>query len=173
METIKAIAKRKSTRGFTPQQIPADALDTLLAAGCAAPVGMRAYDTLHLTVVQNAQLLQEISDAATKASGREGSIYYGAPTVVIISSKKPAVPGIEYANAGCIAENILLAATDLGIANIYILGTVGGFAADPTLLAKAGIPDGFFPVSSVALGYPAEVSDDEKTLAITIGLNRV
>lgn len=173
METMKAIAKRKSTRDFKPDQISETALDTILNAGCAAPVGMRAYDTLQLTVVQDANLLKKLSDTAIKAMKREdGNIYYGAPTVVIVSSKKPAAPGLDYANAACIVENMLLAATDAGVDSVYIFGTVAAFQADAGLLKELDIPEGFFPVSSVALGYAAAPSSDEKTLGKTIAVNR-
>jgi nitroreductase len=173
METMKAIAKRKSTREFKPDQIPEAALDTILNAGCAAPVGMRAYDTLHLTVVQDANLLKKLSDTAINAMKREGgSIYYGAPTVVIVSSKKTEAPGLDYANAACIVENMLLAATDAGIDNVYIFGTVVAFQADAGLLKTLDIPEGFFPVASAALGYGTNPSSEEKTLGKTLSINR-
>lgn len=38
METLKAIATRKSTKSYNGEQIRQDKLDTILAAGCAAPV---------------------------------------------------------------------------------------------------------------------------------------
>lgn len=54
METMKAIAKRKSTRAFNPEKGIAKAdLDTILAAGCAAPVGAGDYSSLHLTIIQS------------------------------------------------------------------------------------------------------------------------
>jgi nitroreductase len=175
METLKAIAKRKSTRGFADRQIPGEALETILDAGCAAPVGMRAYDSMHITVAQDAALIKRISDAASKAGPRPGAdIYYGAPTVIIISAKTPpAAPGIEQANAACIAENMLLAATDLGIDNIYILGTLFAFQQEPDLLKAAGIPDGFAPAASVALGYAAQPSTEERDITKRgININR-
>ena len=53
MNTLEAIAKRKSTRNYTPEQIPEEALAVILKAGFAAPVAMAKYDSLHITVVQN------------------------------------------------------------------------------------------------------------------------
>jgi nitroreductase len=165
METMKAIAKRHSTRGFKPEQIPAAALGAILDAGCAAPVGMKAYDSMHLTVVQDRALLEKISAAAVKGSPREGTdIYYGAPAVIIISSRPQPMPGIDYANAGCIAENMLLAATDSGIDSVYVFGTVAGFKNDANLALEAEIPDSYAPVASVALGYAAEAPAEERDL---------
>lgn len=169
METMQAIAARKSTRSFQPDQIPESALDAVLNAGCAAPVGMAAYETLHLTVVQDKTLIQKISNLA---SGGKSDIFYGAPTVIIISSKAPPVPGLNYSNAGCIAENMLLAATDFGIANIYIFGTIRAFYALPMLLDDLEIPRGYQPVASVALGYPQEPDAAPKDREKTFTINR-
>ena len=64
MNTLEAIAKRKSTRNYTPAQIPEEALEVILKAGFAAPVAMAKYDSLHITVVQTQQLLDKITQPA-------------------------------------------------------------------------------------------------------------
>jgi nitroreductase len=157
METLKAIETRKSTRGFKPDQIPEAAIETILKAGVEAPVGMAAFDSIHFAVVQDAELLKKISDAATKGTEREGQdIYYGAPTVMVISSKEQPLPELTFSNAGAITVSFLLAATDIGIDNVYVFGSIEGFKNGSGLLAEAGIPEGYTPVSSVALGYATE-----------------
>jgi nitroreductase len=157
METLQAIEARKSTRGFTPEQIPDSALETILKAGVQAPVGMGAFAGIHFTVIQDGAFLKKVSDATTKGTEREGQdIYYGAPTVIVVSSKEQPLPELTFANAGAIVENFLLAATDLGLGSVYVFGTVIGFKNDAGLAAEAGIPEGFTPVSSVALGYATE-----------------
>ena len=114
METLKAIARRKTTRGFKPDPISEADLSAIIQAAIEGPVGMAAYDSLHLTVVGDREVLDGISGAATRGTDREGTdIFYGAPKVIVISSKTPPVPGLEYSNAGCLAENMLLAATEL------------------------------------------------------------
>ena len=37
MNTLEAIAKRKSTRSYKAEQISEDALATIIKAGCSAP----------------------------------------------------------------------------------------------------------------------------------------
>ncbi len=175
METLKAIAMRRSTRAFKPEQISEQELDAVLKAGCAAPVGMGAYETVHLTVLQNRELMEEIAKAAAKAFGRPGmDPFYGAPTVVIVSStKNRMVPNIEYANAACIIENMLLAATDLGLGSVYLWGFIRALNDSPDLLKKLDLPEGFTPVSAVALGYPVEPFTEVKRLEKTISINIV
>ncbi|MDR2162641.1 MAG: nitroreductase family protein [Clostridiales Family XIII bacterium] len=157
METLKAIESRKSTRGFKPDQIPEAALEAILKAGVEAPVGRAAFGNIHFAVVQDAALLKKISDAATKGTEREGQdIYYGAPTVIVVSSKEQSVPELTFSNAGAISGNFLLAATDIGVDNVYVFSCLRGFRNDPGLSAEAGIPEGYTPISSVALGYATE-----------------
>ena len=149
MQTLEAILKRKSVRGFKSEQISEKDLDTILNAACAAPVGYGDYDPLKLTVIQNRELLNKISDAYSKSD-----IFYGAPTVIAISSNK--LENVNYSNAGCVAQNMLLAATDLGLGSVYVINLAWACEKDESLVKELGIGDGFFPVASVALGYPVE-----------------
>ena len=88
----------------------------------SAPVGSGQYDSLHITVIQDWDLLNEISNAVTemmvKIIGKRMDKNFGAPTMVIVSSKPAMMPGLEYANVGCVLENMVIAATSLGIDNI-------------------------------------------------------
>ena len=65
MNAIESITARKSTRAYKFKQINNDDLETILQAGMAAPVGSGAYDTLHITVVQNQNLFSKINAAVT------------------------------------------------------------------------------------------------------------
>lgn len=38
---------------------------------------------------------------------------FGAPTMIVVSSKPAVFPGIEYANAACVIENMAIATTSL------------------------------------------------------------
>ena len=48
METLSAIQNRYSCRSFNLNSIPKDKLDAILKAGMSAPVGMGAYNSMHL-----------------------------------------------------------------------------------------------------------------------------
>lgn len=174
MDVLQAIAQRKSTRAYKPDQLPDQMLDKILAAGCAAPVGMARYDTLHLTVIQDRALLARISQAVAALTGREGDPLHGAPTLVLVSSQSSELPpGLDYANASCLIENMLLAATALEVGSVYLWGAAVAIGGDPELQKALGLPAGFKPVASLGLGYAAQVDTAEKELKITIALNRV
>ena len=173
METLKTIVKRKSTRAFsTEKQIARADLDIILAAGCAAPVGMADYASIHLTVVQSPEFLAKINSTARAAFNLDRDVLYGAPTFVLVSvSEQQKAPNIHFANVGCIVENMLLAATDLGIDSVYLWGASNVIAGNAELCKQIGIPDGFKPASGAALGYAVENNPGEKELGVTLSIN--
>lgn len=175
MEIMKAIAMRKSTRSYKAEQISDKALAVILNAGCAAPVGMGAYDSVHLTVIQSSDLLDKITKVTANAFGNPNmKPFYGAPTVVVVSGKpNEKAPNVEIANAACVIENMALAATDLGLGSVYLWGFLASFSADNALLKELDLPEGFVPVSAIALGYPTEPLTKEKELKQTIKSNTI
>lgn len=79
------------------------------------------YRALHLTVVQDADVLDTLRETAVDCF-RDPilDIYYGALTVVIMSSSHGSVPELDMANMGTMAENMMLAATQLGIDSVSV-----------------------------------------------------
>lgn len=63
MNTQEVITTRKSVRAYTSEQLTEAELSTILDAAYVAPVAGGAYQKMRLTVVQNAAMLQKISDA--------------------------------------------------------------------------------------------------------------
>ena len=66
MDLMKTIAMRKSTRNYKSEQINDKSLNTIINAGCAAPVGMGAYNSVHITVIQNPDLLDKIAKTTAR-----------------------------------------------------------------------------------------------------------
>lgn len=173
METMKTIAMRKSTRSYEPEQISDNSLNQILNAGYSAPVGVGDYGSIYLTVIQNAAFLDKITKATTKLFGNiKVKPFYGAPTVIIVSGKPTKrFPHIELADAACIIENMALAATDLGLGSVYLLGFLNVFSSDNSLLKELNLPEGFAPVSAIAIGHPTEPITEERKFKQTIKVN--
>ncbi len=152
-------AKRYSCRDFISRNVKPAHLDKILRAGCMAPVGMKKYEDLHLTVLLGAAAVNRVEESRARQRGlplaqaRTNRMTYGARTVVVISSKPALAPGLEYANASCVAENMLLAAAALDVDSIYLWSVAHTLQGDPALAASLGIPEGYKPVCAVALGY--------------------
>ena len=174
MNTLEAIAMRTSIRAYKPKQISEENLKAILDAGMSAPVASGAYDSVHLTVIQDAALLNEIGEAVNemvfKVLGRRMNKNFGAPTMIIVSAAKGHIPGIEYANAGCILENMAIAATDMGIDNIIWGGAPATIAQSPELMSKLHIPEGYTPVLCASFGFAVQ---QEPAKGHTITVNRI
>jgi nitroreductase len=164
-ETLKTIKKRRSIRGFKPEQIKDEELQAILEAGAYAP-SARNQQAWHFTVVQNAELLASLSYEAKEvaklsdneymrqlANNEQLNIFYGAPTVVIVSGNQAAT--LIEADCAAANQNMLLAAESLGLGScwnnfsIYVFNGSKG----AQFIKQLGIPEGFRPYYSVALGY--------------------
>lgn len=156
MEFFQTLYTRKSCRAYTAEPITEDQLNQILAAGNAAPVGMGAYGTVHLTVIRNQDFMEQLNQATAEFMKRDNKALYGAPVLILVSGKPGIPPVIECHNAGTIIENMLLAATDLGLGSVYIMGAVAALNTKPDLVAQLNLPDGFVPVAAMALGHPAD-----------------
>lgn len=146
MEVFEAISKRFSNRKFLEKQISNEDLNNILKAGMQAPVGRGKYEDMHITVIQNKDLLNEISNLADR------SVFYSAPTLVIISARDDG-HGLDKENSACVAMNMLLSATALGIGNIYLNLVIGLIKENKEVLNKLNLPEGFVPIVGVGLGY--------------------
>ena len=130
-------------------------LDAIVFAGGQAAVGGADFKSLKIYAVQDPELLKAIDEASAKR--RPGSHpLYGAPTLVVLATKASILPNIEFTNAGCVLENMLLAATDLGIDSIYLWMPMYGINDDPALMGRLGFPEGFTCVGTAAFGYEAK-----------------
>ena len=155
MNTLDAIKARRSVRGFTDRQVDDADLGAILFAGGQAAVGGADFKSLKLYVVQEPELLKAIDEASAKR--RPGSHpLYGAPTLVVLASKESILPGIELTNAGCVIENMMVAAADLGVDSIYLWMAMYGINDDPEIMGKLGFPEGFTCVGTMALGFAAK-----------------
>jgi FMN reductase [NAD(P)H] len=162
METLEAIEKRKSVRAYKPEQISDEALSAIIKAGQSAPNA----GPFQLTVIQSSGLLSKLSEEAKagmlnsendffikRASLPGYDPIYGAPTVIILSA--PDDNPFSLANTSLSAENMIIAATALGLGTCYLVTPKMAFDGQNAkeLGTKAGIPEGYTFKCSVAVGY--------------------
>ena len=175
MNTLEAIANRKSTRSYTSKQVPEDVIEAILKAASQAPVAMAKYDSLHITVVQNEDLIKRINDMTSemfsKKMGVKKNTDFGSRLMIFVSTIKTMLPHeMEFANVGIVVENMVLAATSLGVDSVILGGAPSIVSQDDALVSDLGIPEGFKPVLGIALGY-ATTKEAPKQHAINV--NRV
>ena len=170
MNTLDAIKARRSVRGFTDRQVSDADLEAILFAGGQAAVGGADFKSLKLYAVQDPALLKAIDESSAKM--RPGSHpLYGAPTLVVLASKESILKNNGYTNAGCGIQNMMVAATDLGVDSIYLWMSMYGINNDPELPKRLGFPEGFTCVGTMALGYAAKefpkLKADEQRIEVT------
>lgn len=155
MDIFKTIATRRSTRKFTERQISDADLQTILKAGWAAPIGHSAYNKMQLNVIQDKDVLEKLDVHCTAAWGNPNyHMFYQAPTLIVVSGYTAEDEDVRIADTGCVMENMHLAATALGLGSIYLWAMVRRIPQDPEFIKLLGLPEGFAPLSVLAVGYP-------------------
>jgi nitroreductase len=159
METMEAIAARRSCRAYSGQQLTEKELYLILAAANAAPVARKIYENVKLTVIQDRDFINKMEAAAFGTFDKIGEHpTYGAPTLILVCGKNDdeRTKALAYCNASCIIENMMLAATDLGLGSIYLFAVPYILADNAEFYAAAQVPEGFFPVAMVGVGKAAQ-----------------
>lgn len=159
MEVRDALLTRRSVRSYKPEQITKDELDYVLQAAYAAPNADSAYNDIQLSVIQSTEALNDITEIYRKAVDDErADPFYGAPTLIVVSALIPENDPVSYSNAGCIVENMALAATDLGLGHVYIYGIFDDLRLrdNHVLDTYLSLFDGKTAISGIVLGYPTE-----------------
>ncbi len=156
MNTFENLFSRRSIRTYNGENITESELNRILKAAYAAPVGRALFDTLNLTVISNRDYLNKWEDYCESESGHRP--FYGAPTVVLVSSLIPSTDlksiNVNFSNAAILVQNMAIAATELGIGSCHIWGAVR--LLNEELLKELNLPEGFVPCCAIILGHTDE-----------------
>ena len=143
MNTIEAIAARRSIRAFKDEELPEEAVTKILTAALQAPSGKNRQPWRFVVVrgERRAEMVAVMSDAigAFKARGEDtgsakwsAKIMKQAPVTVFVMNPHGIDPWLEHSvdqmfqelvdvqSVGAAIENMLLAAMDLGIGSLWI-----------------------------------------------------
>lgn len=171
MNTLDAIKNRYSCRAFSNNKVSQDQIETLIQAANAAPAASNNYKKHKLTIVQNENIISEINIATAKEFPQISNPTFNAPILMILSIKpNNAFPMIPYCNVSCAAENIMIAATDLGLASVFVMGIPLALQKKPALLNKLHIDDDFIPAISVLIGYTKNKTDVYKVNKLIVDI---
>jgi nitroreductase len=168
-ETLKTIFRRRSIRSYTGEQVSVDALKLILDAGRQAPSAMNEQPW-HFTVIRRKSLLERLeeickevflnssNEALRQVARREGfSVFYGAPMLIVISSKATAIaPQYDCTLA---MENMMLAAASLDVGSCWMHSLMMLYDSDEgrQVATVAGLvfPEGETPFAAAVFGYHA------------------
>lgn len=170
MELTNIFNTRKSIRSFTGEAVSEETMKKIIHAANASPVGLAKYETLHLTLVRNKELLAEIEQNAAEIYNAENrSFLYGAPELIIVSTM--ATDNAGYSNAAILAQDMSLAAVNEGVGVCHIWGCTNALAENKELVEKLGIPAGFTPTCAVTIGMTNEVYTEREIPEDRIKMN--
>ncbi len=177
-DTLRTIKNRRSTRDFKEEQINDDELQAVLEAGMYAPnAGDR--QAWHFTVIQNPELISWLNREAKEnakqvehlremANNESLNIFYGAPTVILVSGEANAI--VIESDCAAATQNMLLAAESLGLGSCWIDFVMLAFTGPKTneYLQELGVPEGYKPYASVALGYKRSEGNSAATRKVNL-----
>lgn len=153
METAEAIFKRRSVRKYVPGGKLTDTqIEQLLRAAMAAPTARNTQEWEFL-VIQKPEGMDKIISAHPYAMMLKTA---AAAIIVCADKNKEFRPGFGVVDGAAAIQNILLAATDMGLGSVWL----GMYPVEERMQAinKAfNLPDNVFPVGIVSLGVPDEV----------------
>ena len=157
MNFYDVLQKRVSTRKFTAEKVSDSHIEKILEAAKLSPIANGQYEACRLTVISDKALIEEISKEYNDFAGKESDSLFGAPLFILFSSNKD--NNSKYEDAGCVIENMALAATSLNLGSCYIRGLVNKLGPNAKYIEKIGLDEGYYPVSGIVIGH----SQDELT----------
>jgi nitroreductase len=162
MNTLDALQKRKSIRGYLDKTVEKEKLNLILKYGNKAPNA----GPFQMSVITNKEILKTINDTVMdimKSSDNDfmkmrSSIpgyqpLYGAPMLIVLSAPKEGFGAANTANA---VTNMCIAATELGLGSCFVIAPLMVLDGTNELCKKIGIPEGFTPMCGMLLGYASE-----------------
>lgn len=112
-ELMNIIKSRRSTRAFKPELPPVEQIRRIVEAAEWAPSGMGRYNW-HFSVVYNPEKTLKLARAIAEADNRGPEYnFYGAPVIINISCERDDRNALL--NGAAAIENLMLAATELGL----------------------------------------------------------
>jgi nitroreductase len=172
MELLELMKGRRSIRKYSSEQVSRQALEAVLEAGAYAPNAGGGQRSI-LVAIQNPVLCEQLGRlnvacmdrrrlVGSYVSADQPSIiddptiqsgFYGAPTVCVVFGPERFLYSVP--DAFCCAENMVLMATQLGLASCIVARAEETFSTSfgQRLMETWGIPAGYVARCFVLLGH--------------------
>ena len=165
---IETIKSRRSIRAYKDTPVEREKLQLLAECGVWAPNAMGRQEW-EVRIVDSKAWIDDCTATYLKAiEGTDKAKYMLTPTFKNVFRNAPAVifvaaPEGLFAgeNIGCLGQNIMLAATDLGLGTCF-LGSAQMIFAEPAMneyLQSLGFSEGYKLRYALAVGYPDETPE--------------
>ena len=185
MQTLEAIAQRRSIRKFKDQAVPDDLLEKILLAATQAPSGKnrQPWRFIVVTETHRVEMVRIMRSGIEKLKGygvNPGSSEWTAkvmehtPVTIFVFNENETNDErertleekigniVDVQSIGAAIQNMLLAAQDLGLGTLWICDV---FFAYQELCEWLG--ETHQMIAAVSIGYPAERPSARPRLAVT------
>lgn len=151
-EVIKNMEERRSVRGYKPDMIRKEDLDTIIEAGTYAATGMGMQSPI-IVAVTDKVTRDQLSAMNAKIMGTDTDPFYGAPVVLIVLADK-ARPTYLY-DGSLVMGNLMNAAHAVGVDSCWIHRAREVFDSEEgkALKAEWGVPESYIGIGHCVLGY--------------------
>jgi nitroreductase len=152
------IAERRSPRAFSPQSVPREELEAMLEAARWAPSSMNEQPWFFVVADKFADPQAHAALVSTLMAPNAAWATQ-APVLILAGarstfSRNGAPNAYAWYDTGAAVLQLVLQAQSAGVA----AHQMGGFSKDAAR-AAAQLPEGFDPVTMIALGYPGDVAE--------------
>jgi len=151
---MRAILERRSIRKYTGEQVTDEQVQMLLKAAFAAPSAGNKQPW-HFVVLNDREKINKISEV------QPSSKMLKEATLAIIVCGEPALefyPGYFVQDCAAATENILIAATDMGLGSVW-LGVYPRPEKVQAISSVFNLQEGIVPFSIISIGYPGEIKE--------------
>lgn len=163
---IETIEARRSIRAYKDTPVEREKLQLLAECGVKAPSAMNRQEW-EVRIVDSKEWIDDCTATYLKAVEGTGkadymtknpnfkNIFRNAAAVIFVAAPDGVFAG---ENVGCLAQNIMLAATELNLGTCF-LGSVQMMFAEPAMkecLQSLGFSEGYHLRYALAVGYPDE-----------------
>jgi nitroreductase len=174
VNTLDAIAQRRSIRRFKPDPLPEDVLRTILGAGIQAPSGKnkQPWRFIIVNADQRPEMVRILREGISKqktggedtgSSEYSANIMESAPVSLFVFNPDGLAPWLAHSidqnftelvdtqSIGAAIQNMLLAAQAVGVGSLWICDVFYAYEALCDWLGEKGEM-----IAAVSFGYPAE-----------------
>ena len=158
MDALETMRARHSYRAYTDEPVDRETLEVLIEAARLAPSPMNSQPwRFHVATGETRRKIDEVMGAADRAAAVAGfaSNLGNAPVVIAVSVPRPTdgMSSIDmYVAAGAAIENLLLEATEQGLATVNVTFS---FWMRDKLAEILGLSEDREIVSLIAVGHAA------------------
>lgn len=149
----EVVALRQSTRAFAQVMPSEEAVGRIVRAGRMAPISMHRNASYYIAVLRDPQVI-DTWRAEFRAKVKDADPFYGAPVLFVVAGSTDIESTMRAADAACIVDHMLLAATAEGLGSVFICGAVRTLGETADYISRLALPAGMTPIAAAAVGEP-------------------